>query len=42
MAKIEITIDDEQIDALSETQGLAGLLRPVLNQVLEAEMADHV
>lgn len=42
MATIEITIDDEQIEALSEAQGLAGLLRPVLNQVLKAEMTDHL
>lgn len=42
MAKIEITIDDEQIEALSERDGLAGLLQPVLNQILEAEMTEHV
>ncbi len=42
MAKIEITIDDEQIEALSEKDGLAGLLQPVLNQILEAEMTEHV
>ena len=37
MAKIEITIDDEQIEALSEKDGLAQLLQPVLNQILDAE-----
>jgi transposase-like protein len=42
MAKIEITIDDEQIEALSERDGLAKLLQPVLNQILDAEMTEHV
>lgn len=42
MAKIEITIDDEQIEALSEKDGLARLLEPLLNQVLDAEMTEHL
>ena len=42
MATIEITIDDAQIEALSERGGLAALLQPVLNQLLDAEMDDHL
>ena len=42
MAKIEITIDDDQIEAISEGRGLAALLRPVLNEILEAELAEHI
>ena len=42
MAKIEITIDDEQMEAISEGRGLAALLRPVLNEILEAELTEHI
>lgn len=42
MAKIEITIDDEQIEAISEGDGLAALLQSALNQLLQAEMTEHV
>jgi transposase-like protein len=42
MAKIEITIDDEQMEAISEGRGLEALLKPVLNEILEAEMTEHV
>lgn len=42
MAKIEITIDDEQMEAISEGRGLAALLKPVLDEILEAEMTEHL
>jgi transposase-like protein len=42
MAEIEITIDEEQIEDIASGRGLAALLRPVLNEILEAEMTDHV
>jgi len=43
MAAIEITIDDEKIqDLLQSDQGMVALLQPVLNQVLQAEMTDHL
>ena len=42
MATIEVTIDDEQIEAISDGDGLAALVQAVLNQVLEAEMTDHL
>jgi transposase-like protein len=41
MAKIEITIDDEQMEAISEGRGLAALLKPVLDEILEAEMTEQ-
>ena len=42
MATFEITIDDEQIEAISQGDGVAALLRPMLDQILEAEMTDHL
>jgi len=43
MATFEITIDDEKIqDLLHGDRGLAALLEPVLNQILQAEMTDHL
>jgi len=43
MATFEITIDDEKIqDVLRSDQGLAVLLEPVLNQMLQAEMTEHL
>jgi len=42
MATFEITIDEEQIEAISQGDGVAAILRPLLNQVLEAEMTEHV
>jgi len=36
-------IDDNKIqDLLQSDQGLSALLGPILNQVLDAEMADHL
>jgi transposase-like protein len=42
MATFEITIDEEQIEAISQGDGVAAILRPLLNQILEAEMTEHV
>ena len=43
MATFEITIDDTKIqDLLQSDQGLSALLGPILNQVLDAEMAEHL
>ncbi|NBC84662.1 MAG: IS256 family transposase [Bacteroidetes bacterium] len=43
MATFEITIDDNKIqDLLQSDQGLSALLGPILNQVLDAEMTDHL
>lgn len=42
MADIEITIDEEQIEEIASGRGLAALLRPVLNEILESEMTDHL
>lgn len=42
MAEIEITIDEKQIEEIASGRGLAALLRPVLNEILESEMTDHV
>lgn len=43
MATIEINIDDEKIqDLLQSDQGMAALLQPVLNQLLQAEMTEHL
>jgi len=42
MAKIEVTIDDGVIEAISEGDGLAALLEPVLNEILEAEITEHL
>jgi len=43
MATFEITIDDEKIqDLLQSDQGMAALLEPILNQLLQAEMSEHL
>jgi transposase-like protein len=43
MATIEITVDDEKIqDLLQSDQGMAALLEPILNQLLQAEMTEHL
>ena len=43
MATFEITIDDEKIqELLHGNRGMAALLEPILNQILQAEMTDHL
>jgi transposase-like protein len=43
MATFEITIDDEKIQhLLRDDRGLAALLEPLLNQILQAEMTEHL
>jgi len=43
MATVEMTIGDDKIqDLLQSDQGLAALLSPILNQVLGAEMTEHL
>lgn len=43
MATFEITIDDEKIqDLLQSDRGMAALLEPILNQLLQAEMSEHL
>lgn len=42
MANIEITIDDEHIEAISQVNGLEVLLTQVLDEILEAEMTEHL
>ena len=43
MATIEITIDDEKIQQLLRgDRGMAVLLEPILNQILQAEMTEHL
>lgn len=43
MATIEIAIEDEKIqDLLQSDQGMAALLQPALNQLLAAEMTQHL
>jgi len=43
MATFEITIDDGKIqDLLQSDQGMAALLEPILNQLLQAEMTQHL
>jgi len=43
MATFEITIDENKIqDLLQSDQGLSALLGPMLNQVLDAEMTEHL
>jgi transposase-like protein len=43
MATFEITIDDEKIqDLLQGDRGMAALLEPILNQLLQAEMTEHL
>ena len=43
MATFEITIDDEKIqELLRGDRGMAVLLEPILNQILQAEMTEHL
>ena len=43
MASIEIEIDEEKIhQLLRDDQGMAVLLEPILNQILQAEMTEHL
>ena len=43
MATFEITIDDEKIQHLLRgDRGMAALLEPILNQMLQAEMTEHL
>jgi len=43
MATIEITIDDQKIQQLLQgDRGMAVLLEPILNQILQAEMTEHL
>lgn len=43
MAQMQVTIDTDQLkDVLSHDQGMKLLVEQVLNQVLEAEMTEHV
>ncbi|WP_240328160.1 IS256 family transposase [Salinibacter ruber] len=43
MATIEITVDDEKIQQLlRDDRGMAALLEPILNQILQAEMTEHL
>ncbi|MCS4039941.1 transposase-like protein [Salinibacter ruber] len=43
MATFEITINDEKIqDLLRGDRGMAALLEPILNQILQAEMTEHL
>jgi transposase-like protein len=43
MATIELTIDDEKIqELLRGDRGMAVLLEPILNQILQAEMTEHL
>ena len=43
MATIEITIDDQKIQELLQgDRGMAVLLEPILNQILQAEMTEHL
>ena len=43
MATFEMTIPDEKIqDLLHEDRGFAALLEPILNQMLQVEMTDHL
>ena len=43
MATFEITISDEKIQELLQgDRGMAALLEPILNQILQAEMTDHL
>ena len=43
MATFEITIDNEKIQHLLQSdRGMAALLEPILNQMLQAEMTEHL
>lgn len=43
MATLELNLDDERLQALLQgDRGLAVLLEGILNQVLQAELTDHL
>jgi len=43
MATVKLTVDDEKIQELHQgDRGVAALLGPILNQILKAEMAEHL
>lgn len=43
MATCEITIPDKKIqEVLQRDRGMAALLEPIQNQILQAEMTDHL
>jgi transposase-like protein len=43
MATVEITIDDEKIqELLHGDRGMAALVEPILNQILQAEMTERL
>jgi transposase-like protein len=43
MANIEIEIDEQKIhELLRGDRGMAVLLEPILNQILQAEMTEHL
>jgi putative transposase len=43
MASYEITLNEEQLSGLlTEDKGLQGLVETVLNQVLEAQVTEHI
>ena len=43
MASIEIEIDDEKIQQMLQgDRGMAVLLEPILNQILQAEMTERL
>ena len=43
MATVQIEIDDEKIHQLLRgDRGMAVLLEPILNQILQAEMTEHL
>ena len=43
MTTVEITIDDEKIqELLHRDRGMAAFLEPILNQILQAEMTEHL
>ena len=43
MATYEITLNSEQLSGLlTEDRGLQGLVETVLNQVLEAQITEHI
>lgn len=43
MASIEIEIDEQKIhELLQGDRGMAVLLEPILNQILQAEMTEHL
>ena len=42
MADVQFTIDDKLIEAVFEADDLAPLVEAVLNEILEAEITDHL